>query len=465
MIIQSYARQGHKLEPMQVEIQLLSGLPQLQIIGLPDTGIKESVLRIKSAIKSQGFQWPVAQQIVVNLRPSYQKKNSEGVELAIALGYLILTGQIEKPSWWNDQAIVYGGLSLDGSVQTPDDLNWHPENSEKILVTGVTLSNIKNVVPLKKLDEFSTAELQILKMDWRDHLERPEFRKKFATADLAEFMAVATLGRFSTLLMGSPGTGKTTIAEQLQAMTTAPDEDTFLWTKALWQQEATELRWRPWVQPHHSATKLGLLGGGVPLHLGEISRAHGGVLFLDEFLQFNSEAIEGLREPLEKKCIRHARARKIEKFPADFQLIAATNLCPCGKRGLNFKPHCTYTVMRCRSTIQRLSGPLLDRFDLVMFSDEHLSKDRTVNLEEVRTQIDERLKVCRLEDWNQFEDVIPESHEVLIASLSERRRLTMLRVAKCFAYWKDSKRLSLEDWQKVYNWTINPAFHVQKLLA
>lgn len=464
MIIQSYARQGHRLDTIQVEIQLLPGLPQLQIIGLPDTGIKESILRIKSAIKSQGFQWPNAQQIVVNLRPSYQKKTSEGLELAIALGYLLLTKQIRKPKWFSEQAIIYGGLHLDGTVQTPHDLNWHPENQNQILVTGISSTNIRNVVLLNELKDFSTSEVQEIQSDWRDSLERPNLQKSFTSPELAELMVVSTLGRFSTLLLGAPGTGKTTLAEQLYALTSPPDEETFLWAKALWTQEAQELKWRPWVQPHHSGSKLGLLGGGVPLRLGEISRAHGGVLFLDEFLEFDREAVEGLREPLEKKCIRLARVGRTEKFPADFQLIAATNLCPCGKRTIDFKPSCHYTVMRCRSTIQKLSGPLLDRFELVMFTDVQ-SSQRTVNLLELRNQMDEKVRECPLSKWQGFDEDVPPTFEKVLMGLSERRRLTMLRVARVLAYWRGVHRLSFEDWQKVYDWTITPLNQIQKLLA
>lgn len=467
MIIQSYARQGHRLEPIQVEIQLLPGLPQLHILGLPDTGIKESVLRIKSAIKAQGYQWTRAQQIVVNLRPSFQKKSSEGLELAIAIGYLLLTDQMPKPDWFNDQTIIYGGLHLGGEVETPRDLNWYPNHQNEILVTGETSISVNNVVALKELNDFPVANIQEVKKDWREDLVRPPIHKNKTTKELADFMAVATLGRFSTLLFGAPGTGKTTMAEQLCGLTTMPEEKSYLWTKALWSQEGSELKWQPWVQPHHSITKLGLLGGGVPLQLGEVSRAHGGVLFLDEFLQIDYDALEGLREPLEKKVIRHARIGRTEKFPADFQLIGATNLCPCGKRtdDMRKNPSCHYTLMRCRSTLQRLSGPLFDRFEIAMMITKHPRSERTVDLLEVREKMAKKIAKCPLKDWQGFSEELPENYENSIEDLSERRRLSMLRVAKTLAYWRGSSTLSSQDWQKVYEWTIKPADQIQRLLA
>lgn len=450
MKIYSLIRNQEKLVPVEVELSFVPGLPQIQFLGLPDQAIKESIHRIKSAIRSQGYEFPKAQQILVNLRPSHLKKSSRGLELAVAMGILWLTDQVSMPS---EDVMVYGELSLSGEVFEPEDL---AEDYEiELLETVWTGRGENRKAPfhrwvLSKLKDAASPE--VVRGALREYpIERPS-----AGLDLefperqAQLLKLVALGEHSVLLAGPAGSGKSTIARSLHALLQAPS-----------QREMHEIRqnnkggseaplnWRPLVHPHHSTSPLGLIGGGVPPFKGDITRAHRGVMVLDELLEFNPRAQEALREPMEDFRIRIRRGRYVEEHAAETLVVATTNLCPCGDWVPNSRVICGRSLKKCQSYMERLSGPLVDRFQLVFFTRKReeggamSGQELLKELEAARAFRAERalqdrrfLHPAARWGWEELVSDLPRFYmrELFPKELSSRRReVATLRVARSIA--------------------------------
>jgi magnesium chelatase family protein len=372
MKVQSLIQDKKQLIPVEVELTLWPGLPGIQFLGLPDQHLKESALRIKSAIKAAGFQFPVAQQILVNLRPSHLKKTSRGLELAVAAAYLWESEQVKAPVMSKD-LLLYGELTLSGEVLEPEDLPQSMQDPHRIILTGASTdgrpARFRRQV-MKSLRDLSIPE----EKSAMTHLDRPlrplEFLKRKYTPEQARLIEILAVGEHSALLAGPAGSGKSTVAQSIPGFLRAPSEKQFYELKKIHAEFGAELKWRPVVKPHHSTPTMAMIGGGSVPFAGEISRAHGGVLILDELLEFASQVQESLREPFEEGKMRVYRAGRLSEYPARAQILATTNLCPCGKwtplDGLNWS--CGYSRTRCRSYGQRLSGPLIDRFEILYFA-------------------------------------------------------------------------------------------------
>lgn len=459
MKIQSLIRDNNQLVPVEVEINFIPGLPQIQFLGLPDQAIKESIHRIKSAIRAQGFEFPKAQQILVNLRPSHLKKNSRGVELAVALGILWESGQVRSPS--ESEVLVYGELSLGGEVFEPDDLvEDFEEGGSATVWTGAGEAKpsgfSRNVLrDLRSLSapEFIPAQMKEYKV------LRPEFGldMDFPTRQ-ADLLKLLALGEHSVLLAGPAGSGKSTLARTLVSLLAAPSaQDLKEIIKNNKEFGGDVLQWRPLVHPHHSTSPLGLIGGGVPPCKGEITRAHKGILVLDELLEFHPRAQEALREPMEEFCIRLRRGRFIEEHPAEALVVATTNLCPCGDWVPQSRVVCGRSLKKCQSYLERLSGPLVDRFQLIFFTRRRESgdvirgKQLLQELEELRSfrqslaEKDSRfLKVAARWSWEELTQDLPRFYlEELFPKelISRRRDLATLRVARSYADIDKKERL------------------------
>lgn len=459
MKIQSLIRENDCLVPVEVELSFLPGLPQIQFLGLPDQAIKESIHRIKSAIRAQGFEFPKAQQVLVNLRPSHLKKTSRGLELAVALGLLWESEQVPKPK--EDSVLVYGELSLSGEVFEPGDLCEDFEPSEGQTVWTGTSGGAS--VPftracLTELRDLNSPEIfpgapRIYQA------ERPTFGMDLQFPERqAEMLKLVALGEHSLLLAGPAGSGKSTIAKTLQSLLQEPSqEDLHEIIKNNKGSGGESPCWRPMVHPHHSTSPLGLIGGGVPPFKGEITRAHKGVLVLDELLEFNPRAQEALREPMEEFCIRLRRGRFVEEHPAETLVIATTNLCPCGDWVPQSKVVCGRSLKKCQSYMERLSGPLVDRFQLIFFTQKRELGNVVSGLEILKTLEEVRVfrnkmalkdprfkKVASRWKWEELVQDLPSFYlqELFPKELASRRRdLATLRVARSYADLEMAEKL------------------------
>lgn len=443
----------YKLEKAEVEIELIPGIPQIHFLGLPDKAIKESFFRIKSALKHCGYKFPISQQVIVNIKPSHLKKSSKGLELAVALGILIKTGQKEI-SDDIQKSVIYGELGLDGAIHEPKDLaqfaKIHP--NEKIL-TG-------------SLDAKSQVQYRLQKMDFEIDfiqnekpaklLQRPKLidAKKFSKAE-AELLFLMAITKFHTLLAGSSGFGKSTLAKYYEYFVTepTPEESVFI------QNE-----WRPVIAPHHSVTPAAFLGGGASLYQGEIEKANRGILILDELLEFNSQIIETLRGPMTGEKLRLSRAGQVREFDCQFQVVATTNLCPCGKWIPKTDPSCRYSRTRCQGYLDKLSGPIIDRFGLLMFYSQQ-KPVREISSDEILKRISEYQKkesagILKGQDLKQsiHQGII----DRLYPDVTLRRIHATLRVAEIYARERDSSKIEISDLNRAEKSTLSGFLQLER---
>jgi len=450
MQIFSFVRRGIDLEPIEVEITLVPGLPAFRLIGLPDAALKESILRIKSALRHQGFDLPKRDQVLINLKPTFEKKSSQGLDLAIAMAYLAATEQIDisqLQAVCGEKLYFYGELSLSGEVLAPTDIELLDSRSPRPVITGMGAKGL----PVAH-GQISALNLWA-DVVWKDPFFQPiarevlgrDFTKFKISQPIADLLTVCAVGEHSIFLAGPAGTGKTTFSEMLHGLLKPPTPDEWAQIEKINRLFKSETAGRPLVSPHHSATEIALLGGGVPPKPGEITRAHRGLLVLDEYLEFDLRVKESLREPIERHEITVSRAGAQVTFPADFLLMATTNLCPCGEYVPGLPSPCGYNSTYCMSYYRRLSGPMLDRFDLLAFSHAWKSKTNVPWAEiKVRVAAAQEFALCsrgqskvnsRLTAYECEETLPPFVRENLLPELpsSFRRRLALLRVARTYA--------------------------------
>jgi len=454
MILKSFAHVENTLSPVDVELILLPGLPQIHFLGLADQGIKELDRKIRSAFRQQGFEFPRAQQVIVNLRPVHLKKKSKGLDLAVAVALLMETKQIPRRISSEDY-YVYGELSLSGQVQNADDLESLPIGPKALVLSAQAKMNcqFQRLVISELQDLLKPPQIAVPSED-HFHFVRPDFglNLKFNPQE-ARYLKLVSLGEHNTLLAGKPGTGKSTWAKAVPSFLSGPKNSDWKEIKELFpDKKIKDFTWRSLVQPHHTNTVTSLLGGGVPLRPGDLSRAHGGVLIMDEFLEFNEKVQEALREPVEEGVLRLSRKNQNIEFKTSFLLLATTNLCPCGNWMPGQLMDCLRSRMRCQSSRQRLSGPLLDRFDIIYF------KENDGNKTILGKEIGEELDILR----QRFEAkvAIPENIEIPESiqklSSSQRRWKSIARVALSLSHLEGRAEIQPRHWEEALDYSLWP---------
>ncbi|HTL46741.1 MAG TPA: YifB family Mg chelatase-like AAA ATPase [Verrucomicrobiae bacterium] len=376
---------GIQAIPVQIEVDVASGLPQLAIVGLPDTSIKEARERVKSAIKNSGYRFP-PDRITINLAPAHIKKEGPAFDLPIALGILAATGLIpvEKLS----EYLFLGELALDGSLRpfkgaivVAESLHHYralvlPQDNAKeaSLEKRAAVYAVKN---LREVVEFLRGERNLERLvpaPWDSGAAPPPEHASDFSEVRGQPMArraaeIAAAGAHNLLLIGSPGAGKTMISRLIPSILPPLSyEESLEITKiqsvaGMTTTDFPLVRTPPFRSPHHSISAAAMAGGGGWPKPGEISLAHTGVLFLDELPEFRRDVIETLRAPLEEGCITISRAKMQAVYPCRVMLVAAMNPCPCGQL-YDSRKTCRCSLGQIQKYQARLSGPLLDRIDL-----------------------------------------------------------------------------------------------------
>lgn len=385
-IVKSLALNGLDGYIVQVEVDASSGLPGFDIVGLPDAAVREAKDRVRAAVKNAGYKFP-PRRVTVNLAPADLKKEGPVYDLAIALGILASTEQIDPVLLQG--YFFLGELSLDGSIRGVNGVLPRVAmlaESQDIYRVVVPAANANEAAMVEKVQVYPALRLEQLVQHlsgqeqipphtvdaaalWGDAETGPDMSEVRGQLAAKRGLEVAAAGGHHALMLGSPGSGKTMLARRLPGILPRLTRDEALEVTKLYSLagllpiDRPLVTTRPYRSPHHNVSTSALVGGGRFPRPGEISLAHRGVLFMDEIAEFKRDALEALRQPLEDRNITISRVHASVTFPASIMLIGSMNPCPCGYLG-DRERECTCSPTQVQRYLNRLSGPLLDRFDL-----------------------------------------------------------------------------------------------------